>query len=144
MARSNLWTLLCKPGYKADGGDGQDNRIIYRDIKTEKVVHDKSWGDGNSQYKHGLTVKDGRLFGTGIDGIPWNSSNTKGGFAVVYEFDKDANIIDTIKLDVTNDLDNPQDIISTDNGYVITGVTKAFKTHDSSLFTTMATCKTRL
>ena len=121
-------------GYKADGGDRQDNRIIYRDIKTGKVVHDKSWGDGNSQTLHGLTVKDGRLFGTGIDGIPWNSSNTKGGFAVVYEFDKDANIIDTIKLDVTNDLDNPQDIISTDNGYVITGVTKGFKAHDSSLF----------
>ena len=29
-------------GYKADGGDRQDNRIIYRDIKTGKVIQDKS------------------------------------------------------------------------------------------------------
>ncbi len=111
------------------------------DKTTGQVIYDKNWGDENGQISWNIAVKDGRLFGSGQDSTAWNSSSLNGRFSNFYEIDQNANIISTKKIDVTNQIDLAPDIILTDGGYVITGVSLGADGSNSKLYTDLKALK---
>ena len=49
-------------GYKADGGDRQDLRLIAFDINTGALLWEKSWGDNNGQATGNMEVSNGKIY----------------------------------------------------------------------------------
>ena len=74
-------------GYKGDGGDRGDTRLISFDEDSGTILWDKSWGDNNFQASGSIEVLNNKVYVSRGDGVPWNSSLNSGGYSVIDELD---------------------------------------------------------
>lgn len=110
-------------GYKADGADRADNRLISFNRDNGSIQWDKSWGDSNSQGITSIEMHNSKIYVSYGDGVPWNSNAINGGFTAIDELDLSGNIINTYKFDVPSEFDAGYSLVKAGSSLYMIGST---------------------
>jgi hypothetical protein len=119
-------------GYKGDGSDRGDARVISFGTVDGTINWDKSWGDGNFQYPTAITSSDGKIYVAYGDGVPWNSGNSTGGYSAVAEIDILGNLVNTYTYDVQDFFDSASSFVRAGDSLYVLGQTTGVASGQSS------------
>jgi hypothetical protein len=114
---------LIGTGYKADGGDRGDTRLISFNTSDGTILWDTSWGDNNQQGSGAIEVLNGKIYVAYGDGVPWNSSAVSGGYSAVTELDTAGNLLNIYTYDVPNSYDGASEIVKVGDSLFLLGQT---------------------
>ncbi|WP_161955889.1 lectin-like protein, partial [Synechococcus lacustris] len=119
-------------GYKADGGDRMDARIMSFNISDGTIQWDKSWGDSNAQGGNSIESLNGKLYVSYSDGVGWNTGSNNTGFTVVDELDTSGNLLKSYKFDVPSSYDGAGSLVKVGESLYLLGQTNGTITGQSS------------
>ncbi|HBH74417.1 MAG TPA: hypothetical protein DDY43_13545 [Synechococcales bacterium UBA10510] len=114
---------LIGTGYKADGGDRGDTRLISFNTSDGTILWDTSWGDNNQQGSGAIEVLNGKIYVAYGDGVPWNSSAASGGYSAVTELDTAGNLLNIYTYDVPNSYDGASELVKVGDSLFLLGQT---------------------
>ena len=114
---------LIGTGYKADGGDRGDTRLISFNTSDGTILWDTSWGDNNQQGSGAIEELNGRIYVAYGDGVPWNSSAIAGGYSAVTELDTAGNLLNIYTYDVLNSYDGASELVKVGDSLFLLGQT---------------------
>ena len=126
---NGIWTIrvvgsqLIGTGYKADGGDRGNTRLISFNTSDGTILWDTSWGDNNQQGSGAIEVLNGKIYVAYGDGVPWNSSAISGGYSAVTELDTAGNPLNTYTYDVPNSYDGASELVKVGDSLFLLGQT---------------------
>ena len=124
-----LWAVrvvgnqLIGTGYKADGGDRGDTRLMSFSTSDGAILWDTSWGDNNQQGSGSIEEFNGKIYVAYGDGVPWNSSAISGGYSAVAELDTSGNLLNTYTYNVPNSYDGAGGLVKAGNSLFLLGQT---------------------
>jgi len=119
-------------GYKADGGDRMDARIMSFNISDGTIQWDKSWGDSNAQGGNSIESLNGKLYVSYSDGVGWNTGTNNTGFTVVDELDTSGNLLKSYKFDVSSSYDGAGSLVKVGESLYLLGQTNGTITGQTS------------